>query len=225
MMMIKNVFSTTSRLGRYPNARGYATISNPLVLPPLPYDRTQLEPLINAETLDYHYGKHHAGYVNKLNTQLQGSERDLPTLIKTLKAKDPKSFNLAAQIWNHTFYWDSMKPVAAGGGKDPSGNIAIEIEKNFGNYKTFKDDFTGVAANLFGSGWAWLVKDPKTHKLSIVGTSNADCPLADGLIPLITCDVWEHAYYIQYRNERPKYIDAWWKLVNWEFANQNLAKK
>jgi len=224
--MIHKIFAQPARFGPPCIRRAaYSTIPNPIQLPPLPYDKTQLEPFISAETLDYHYGKHHAGYVTKLNSQLTGPERDLPTLIRTLKGKDPKNYNLAAQIWNHTFYWNCMKPTSAGGGKDPSGNIAAEIEKNFSNFKSFKEEFTNASNNLFGSGWTWLVKDRISGKLSIVGTSNADCPLADGLQPLITCDVWEHAYYIQYRNQRAQYIDAWWKLVNWDFANQNIAAK
>uniref|UniRef100_A0A6B2LHD2 Superoxide dismutase n=1 Tax=Arcella intermedia TaxID=1963864 RepID=A0A6B2LHD2_9EUKA len=204
--------------------RSYTTtIHNPIVLPPLPYGKTELLPHISPETLDFHYGKHHAGYVTKLNTTLTNtSERDLVKLMKLLKGTDQKNFNLAAQIWNHTFYWEGMKPVSAGGGSAPNGKIAAEIEKNFGNFKNFRDEFTTVATNLFGSGWAWLVKDPKSGKLSIVGTSNAENPITDGLIPLATCDVWEHAYYIEHRNLRPQYIEAWWKLVNWDNANKYL---
>eukprot|EP01125_Pyxidicula_operculata_P021305 TRINITY_DN8148_c0_g1_i1.p1 TRINITY_DN8148_c0_g1~~TRINITY_DN8148_c0_g1_i1.p1 ORF type:complete len:218 (-),score=47.95 TRINITY_DN8148_c0_g1_i1:36-689(-) len=215
-MLLKSV----SRV-RSVGAKSYSTISNPIVLPPLPYDRTALEPHISGETIDYHYGKHHAGYVTKINTTLTNTaERDLVKLMKSLKGTDQKNFNLAAQIWNHTFYWNSMKP---NGGGDATGKIAAEIEKNFGNYKEFKDQFTNAAINQFGSGWAWLAKDPKTGQLKIVTTSNAECPITEGLVPLVTCDVWEHAYYIQHRHLRAQYVDSWWKLINWEFANQNLT--
>jgi len=193
------------------------------VLPPLPYDKNQLEPHISSETLTFHYGKHHAGYVTKLNANLPQNNLALVPLIKDLKSKgDKKNFNLAAQIWNHTFYWDGMKP---NGGGEPTGAVAKEIEKNFGNFSNFKSEFTNTASTLFGSGWTWLAKDPKDGKLKIIGTSNAETPLTDGLIPLLTCDVWEHAYYIDARHDRAKYIEAWWKLINWEFANKNLEKK
>jgi len=180
-----------------------------------------LEPHISKETIDYHYGKHHAGYVTKLNPQLAPDDpRDVEKAMLKFKKTDQKKFNLAAQIWNHTFYWNSMKP---GGGGKPTGKVAAAIEKSFGNAKNFEDQFTTTAQNLFGSGWAWLVKD-KSGELKIVGTSNAECPLVDGQTPLITCDVWEHAYYVDRRHDRAKYIEAWWKLVNWEFANKNLEK-
>jgi len=201
--------------------RAFASGGTPIVLPPLPWDKQQLEPYISQETVNYHYGKHHAGYVTKLNANLPNNTLGIVPLIHDLKAKgDKKNFNLAAQIWNHTFYWDGMKP---GGGNDATGAVAKEIEKTWGNFKTFKDEFTTNASTLFGSGWTWLVKDPKDNKLKIVGTSNAETPLTDGQIPLLTCDVWEHAYYIDARNDRAKYIEAWWKLVNWEFANKNLS--
>jgi len=199
--------------------RGFTSGPKPIVLPPLPYDLAALAPHISQETLQYHYGKHHAGYVTKINVNLPKNDKDLVTLVKTLKDSDNKNYNLAAQIWNHTFYWEGMKP---NGGGEAKGKIAEEIEKNWGNFKNFKDEFTTQASTLFGSGWQWLVKDPKTGKLKLVGTSNADCPLNDGLVPILTCDVWEHAYYIDARHDRAKYIEAWWKLVNWEFANKNL---
>jgi Fe-Mn family superoxide dismutase len=188
-------------------------------LPKLPYEKNALEPHISAETLEFHYGKHHQGYVNKLNAALEGHEWASAGLEDIVKKADGGIFNNAAQIWNHTFYWNSLSP---NGGGEPKGAIADAINKDFGSFDKFKEEFSAKAGGLFGSGWAWLVK--KGDKLEIVQTSNAGCPLTeDGVTPLLTCDVWEHAYYIDYRNARPKYVEAWWNLVNWDFANENLG--
>jgi superoxide dismutase, Fe-Mn family len=188
-------------------------------LPSLPYSKDALSPHISAETLDFHYGKHHAGYVTKLNAAIEGTpfaEKSLEDIVKTSSGG---VFNNAAQIWNHTFYWNSLSPK---GGGEPSGKIAEAIKKDFGSFDQFKEKFTQSATTLFGSGWTWLVKD-KDGKLSIEQTTNAECPLTKGQTPILTCDVWEHAYYIDYRNARPDYVTAFWKLVNWDFANKNLG--
>jgi Fe-Mn family superoxide dismutase len=187
-------------------------------LPELPYSKDALAPHISAETLDYHYGKHHAGYVTKLNAAVDGGEWAGKSLEEIIKGASGGVFNNAAQIWNHTFYWSSLKP---GGGGAPTGAIADAINDKWGSFDKFKEEFTAKAGTLFGSGWAWLVKGDSG--LEIVQTSNAGCPLTDGVTPILTCDVWEHAYYVDYRNARPKYIDAWWSLVNWDFANANLG--
>ena len=187
-------------------------------LPPLPYAKNALEPVISRETLDYHYGKHHAGYVKKLNAALADSEH------KNMSIEDiilhlPKGniFNNAAQVWNHTFYWNCMSPD--GGGK-PRGELAKAIDKSFGSLAKFQKEFAMQAAAQFGSGWAWLVKRAN-GELTIVTTSNADNPMRQGDTPLLTCDVWEHAYYIDYRHDRPSYLEAFWKLVDWEFVSSN----
>jgi len=186
-------------------------------LPELPYSKDALAPHISAETLDYHYGKHHAAYVNKLNAAVEGSEWAGKSLEDIVKGSEGGLFNNAAQTWNHTFYWNSLKP---GGGGEPTGAIADAINEKWGSFDKFKEAFTNAAATQFGSGWAWLVKSDAG--LEIVQTSNAGCPLTDGKTPVLTCDVWEHAYYVDYRNARPKYLEAWWSLVNWDFANKNL---
>ncbi len=188
-------------------------------LPALPYAKDALEPHISAETLDYHYGKHHQGYVNKLNAALPGSDhqgQDLETIVKTASGG---MFNNAAQIWNHTFYWNCLSPS---GGGEPSGALADAINQSFGSFAACKEKFSDVAGGTFGSGWAWLVKNPD-GSLAVVSTSNADTPLTGEAKPLLTCDVWEHAYYIDYRNARPKYVDAFWHLVNWEFVSQQFS--
>ncbi len=184
-------------------------------LPDLPYSKDALAPHISAETLEFHHGKHHQTYVTNLNNLV--SEGALEDLIKTQPAGP--IFNNAAQVWNHTFYWHSMAPNAGGAPKD---KIAAAIAKDFGSFEAFKEQFSKAALGQFGSGWAWLVQD-SSGKLAIEATSNAGCPLQTGKNPILTCDVWEHAYYIDYRNARAKYIDAWWNLVNWDFANQNLS--
>jgi len=189
-------------------------------LPPLPYAEDALAPHISAETVRFHYGKHHQGYVTKLNTFVAGRPDLLNKTLEevVLTEKEAKIFNPAAQTWNHTFYWNSMSPR---GGGAPSGKINEAISASFGSVDKFKEQFTEVAAGHFGSGWAWLVQD-KEGKLKVVGTHDAATPITDGLNPIITCDVWEHAYYIDYRNERPRYINSWWSTVNWEFAEKNL---
>jgi len=196
-------------------------------LPELPYAKEALQPHISAETIDYHYGKHHLAYVNKLNELIPNTEyetMDLETIIKTSARKETNKltaasvFNNAAQVWNHTFYWHCLAP---NGGNEPTGALADVIAKTFGSFSEFQDKFTKTAISTFGSGWAWLVKD-SAGKLQITSTSNAGTPMADGQVALLTCDVWEHAYYVDYRNARPKYLEAFWNLVNWDFVNQNL---
>ena len=187
-------------------------------LPKLPYEKNALAPHISEETLEFHYGKHHAGYVTKLNAAIEGGEHANASLEDIILKGTGGVFNNAAQIWNHTFYWNSMSP---NGGGAPKGAIADAINKDFGSFEKFKEEFTAKAGTLFGSGWALLVQNG--DKLEIRGTSNAGCPLTDAVKPILTCDVWEHAYYIDYRNARPSYIDAFWNLVNWDFANKNLG--
>ncbi len=189
-------------------------------LPALPYSKDALSPHISAETLDYHHGKHHQGYVNKLNGFVEQdpslAEKSLEEIIKSSSGG---LFNNAAQVWNHSFYWNCMSPE---GGGAPEGDLAEAIKASFGSFESFKEQFSAVAAGTFGSGWAWLVKDG-SGALSILSTSNAANPMTEGFYPLMTCDVWEHAYYVDYRNARPAYIKAFWSLVNWEFVAQNWA--
>ena len=189
-------------------------------LPPLPYAKEALAPHISAETLEFHHDKHHAAYVNKLNELVAADAKwqgkSLEDIIRT--AEGPV-FNQAAQVWNHTFYWHSMAPKAGG---EPTGAIADAIKTAFGGFAEFKEKFSKAAEGQFGSGWAFLSKGAD-GKLVIDATSNAGNPMRDGKKPILTCDVWEHAYYIDYRNARPKYVASWWNLVNWEFANKNLA--
>ena len=194
-------------------------------LPPLPYSRDALAPAISEETLNFHYGKHHQAYVTNLNKLIEGTAHESAALEEIIKdaAKDSSKaglFNNAAQVWNHTFYWHSMKP---GGGGKPSGAIAGKIDADFGSYEKFAEAFKAAGGGQFGSGWAWLVL--KDGKLAIRKTPNAETPLTeDGAVPLLTMDVWEHAYYLDYQNSRPNYMQAFLdKLVNWDFANQNLA--
>ena len=188
-------------------------------LPDLPFAKEALAPHISVETLDYHYGKHHKAYVDNLNKLIPGTEFENLSLEQIIK-KAPAGgiFNNAAQIWNHTFYWNSLDPK---GGGEPSGDLSAAITKNFGSFAQFKEKFTTSATTLFGSGWAWLVKNAD-GSLAIENTSNAANPLTSGKKPLLTCDVWEHAYYIDYRNARAKYVEAFWKIVHWKFAAQNL---
>lgn len=189
-------------------------------LPPLPYPQDALAPHISAETLEYHYGKHHKTYVDKLNAALPGSEFEGKSLEQIVKSASGGMFNNAAQTWNHTFYWHCLSP---NGGGDASGAIADAIKSAFGSFADFKEKFTESAVGNFGSGWTWLVKK-SDGSVDIVNTSNAETPLTDASVtPLLTVDVWEHAYYIDYRNARPKYMDAFWALVNWEFVNKNFA--
>ncbi|OFZ23275.1 MAG: superoxide dismutase [Bdellovibrionales bacterium RIFOXYA1_FULL_36_14] len=187
-------------------------------LPQLPYSNDALSPHISPETIEYHYGKHHQTYVNNLNNLVKNSEFEKLTLEQIIMKSNGTIFNNAAQVYNHTFYWNSLTPKGGGNAK---GQILKDIEKDFGSFEKFKDEFTKTAISTFGSGWTWLVKS-KSGKLQILSTSNAGCPLTDNLKPILTCDVWEHAYYVDYRNARPKYIEAFWNLVNWDFANNNL---
>ena len=188
-------------------------------LPALPYAKDALAPHISEETLDFHYGKHHQTYVTNLNNLVPGTEFEGLSLEELVMKTSGGLFNNAAQVWNHTFYWNCLSP---NGGGAPSGDLASAINDAFGSFDAFKEEFTKCAVTTFGSGWAWLVKD-SSGKLSLVSSSNAACPLTDGLTPILTCDVWEHAYYIDYRNARPKYLEAFWNLVNWEFAAANFA--
>lgn len=188
-------------------------------LPPLPYAMDALSPHISKETLEYHYGKHHQAYVNNLN-KLVADNKEFANLSleEIIKKSSGPIFNNAAQVWNHTFYWHCLSP---NGGGEPTGRLADAINKAFGSFDKFKEQFTQTAIATFGSGWAWLVQDKQDH-LKIISTSNAGLPMTEGLTALLTCDVWEHAYYIDYRNLRPDYLSAFWKLVNWEFAAKNL---
>ena len=188
-------------------------------LPELPYAKDALAPHISAETLEYHHGKHHNAYVTKLNDMIPGTEFEDMSLEDIIRKAKGGLFNQAAQVWNHTFYWNSLSPN--GGGK-PSGDLAKAIDDSFGSFDKFKEDFIAGCAGNFGSGWGWLVK--KGDKLEIVQTDDADTPIRTGdATPLLTCDVWEHAYYIDYRNARPKYLEAFFELVNWDFAAKNFA--
>ncbi|HAZ61455.1 MAG TPA: superoxide dismutase [Fe] [Gammaproteobacteria bacterium] len=189
-------------------------------LPELPYARDALAPHISRETLDFHYGKHHAAYVANLNKLIPGTEYeglDLEAIIR--KAPAGGVFNNAAQVWNHTFYWNSLSPQ---GGGDPEGRLADLLVQHFGGIDAFRQKFTESAVGNFGSGWTWLVQR-RDGTLGIVNTGNAGSPITGEDRPLLTCDVWEHAYYIDYRNVRPDYLKAWWQLVNWRFAADALA--
>jgi Fe-Mn family superoxide dismutase len=190
-------------------------------LPPLPYDKNALAPHISAETLDYHHGKHHQTYVTNLNKLVEGKPEASKTLEDIILTSEGPVFNNAAQIWNHTFYWQSLKP---GGGGQPTGDLADAIKRDFGSLEKFAEEFTAAATTQFGSGWAWLSLN-KDKKLVVTKTGNADLPMKQGSKALLTIDVWEHAYYIDYRNARPKYIETFLKgLVNWDFALANLKK-
>lgn len=188
-------------------------------LPPLPYADNALEPTISAETISFHYGKHHQSYVTNLNNLVPGTEFENSTLEEIIMKASGGIFNNAAQIWNHTFYWNGLTP----NGKDAvSGDLAAAIDAAFDSFAEFKAKFSTSAATNFGSGWTWLVKNAD-GSLAIVNTSNAGSPLTAGQTPLLTCDVWEHAYYIDYRNARPKYVESFWGLVNWDFVAANFA--
>lgn len=189
-------------------------------LPPLPYEKNALEPHISAETLEFHYGKHHQAYVTNLNNLVKGTEFEGKSLEDIVKSSSGGIFNNAAQIWNHTFYWHSMRPTAQA--SEPKGALKDAIDKAFGSVDKFKEEFNKQAAGNFGSGWTWLVQRPD-GSLAIVNTSNAATPITGSDKPLFTADVWEHAYYIDYRNARPKYLEAFWNIVNWDFAAKNLA--
>ncbi|MGM0412227.1 MAG: superoxide dismutase [Pseudomonadota bacterium] len=189
-------------------------------LPDLPYAKDALEPHISAETLEYHHGKHHNTYVTKLNGLIPGTEFENASLEEIIqKAPAGGIFNNAAQVWNHTFYWNCMSP---NGGGEPSGALADAINAKFGSFADFKEKFAEMAVGNFGSGWTWLVKKAD-GSVEIVNTSNAGNPLRDGDTPLLTIDIWEHAYYIDYRNARPKYVENFWNLVNWDFVASNFG--
>ncbi len=188
-------------------------------LPALPYDKNALEPHISAETLEYHYGKHHQAYVTKLNELIDGTAYAGKSLEEIIKSSSGGLFNQAAQVWNHTFYWHCLAP---NGGGEPSGSLAEAINAKFGSFDRFKATFNASAVANFGSGWTWLIKT-EDGGVDIVNTSNADTPVAHGQVPLMTIDVWEHAYYIDHRNARPKYLESVWNVLNWEFVAQNFA--
>lgn len=189
-------------------------------LPALPYAKDALEPHISAETLEFHHGKHHNAYVTNLNNLVPGTEFEGKSLEDIIKSSSGGIFNNAAQIWNHTFYWNSLSP---NGGGEPTGAVADAIAKTWGSFDSFKEEFNKMAVGNFGSSWTWLVKKAD-GSLAIVNTSNAATPITEeGVTPLITVDLWEHAYYIDFRNLRPKYLEAFWALANWEFANANFA--
>lgn len=187
-------------------------------LPELPYAMTALEPHISAETLEYHYGKHHQTYVTNLNNLIEGTEHASASLEDIIKKAEGGLFNNAAQVWNHTFYWNCLSPE---GGGEPTGKLADAINSAFGSFAEFKEAFSKNAITTFGSGWGWLVKN-SDGSLALASTSNAGTPMTSGQTAILTCDVWEHAYYVDYRNARPKYVEAFWNLVNWRFAESNF---
>lgn len=189
-------------------------------LPPLPWASDALDPYISANLMGFHYGKHHQGYVTKLNAAVAGTPWADKSLEEVIKSGDKQFFNNAAQIWNHTFFWNSMRPK---GGGEPTGKLMDKIGETFGGYDKFKEEFSAKAGSLFGSGWTWLAKSG--DKLEIIQTQNADTPITEGKTPLITIDVWEHAYYLDYQNRRPDFIKAFMdNLVNWDFAAENFEK-
>jgi len=190
----------------------------PIELPPLPYDRAALQPHLSAETLDYHHGKHHRAYVDRLNELIAGSEFEELPLEEIVRRAQGGMFNQAAQVWNHNFYWQCLRPR---GGGDPGGLLAEKISQAFGDVAHLRSEFNRLAMATFGSGWTWLVQR-SDGSLAIATTSNASTPLTGEDLPLLTCDVWEHAYYIDYRNARAQYLEAFWKLVNWDFVASQL---
>jgi len=194
-------------------------------LPPLPFAKDALSPHISAETLEYHYGKHHQAYVNNLNQLVPGTKYESLSLDEIVRSSEGKIFNNAAQVWNHTFYWSCLSPNAAG---KPAGALLQRIERNFGSFEQFQKQFTETAVGLFGSGWAWLVVTAD-KKMAVGSTANQDSPLMGKAVagfegrPVIGLDVWEHAYYLHYQNRRPDYIAAWWAVVDWSAAEANYA--
>ena len=188
-------------------------------LPALPYAKDALQPHISAETLEYHYGKHHQTYVTNLNNLIKNTEFEAMSLENIILKATGGVFNNAAQVWNHTFYWHSLSP---NGGGAPTGALAAAIDAKWVSFEAFKEAFSKAAIGTFGSGWAWLVKNA-AGELEIVSTSNAATPMTSGQTALMTCDVWEHAYYVDYRNARAKYVEAFWNLVNWKFVAANFA--
>ncbi len=189
-------------------------------LPDLPYPKDGLTPYISSETLEYHHGKHHQTYVTNLNNLIKGTEFENSTLEQIVMKSSGGIFNNAAQVWNHSFYWNCMKPM---GGGEPTGALADAINRKFGSFAAFKEEFAKCAIGTFGSGWAWLVKNAD-GSVELMSTSNAATPMTAGKKALLTCDVWEHAYYIDYRNLRAKYVENFWNLVNWNFAAKNFAE-
>ena len=189
----------------------------------LPYQKTELSPYISEQTLTYHYEKHHKGYADKLNGQIEGTQHAKASLAEIVKSSDGAVFNNAAQVWNHDFYWQSLSPP--GGAQQsvrrPEGDLLKAIEKTFASFDKFKEEFAAKALSQFGSGWAWLVLS-SDGGLKTVSTANAGTPLTSGDKPLLTCDVWEHAYYLDYKNARNKYMESFWSLANWDFAQKNL---
>lgn len=187
-------------------------------LPPLPYLMDALQPHISSETLEFHYGKHHQAYVTNLNNLIKNTEFENASLEEIVKKSSGGIFNNAAQVWNHTFYWNCLKP---NGGGMPAGGLLAAINAKWGSFEKFKEEFSKSCISNFGSGWTWLVKSGDS--VDIVNTSNAGTPLTGSNKPLLTCDVWEHAYYIDYRNARAKYVEMFWNLVNWDFVTKNFA--
>lgn len=188
-------------------------------LPTLPYAKNALAPHISEETLEFHYGKHHKTYVDNLNNLVPGTEFEGQTLEEIIKTSAGGIFNNAAQVWNHTFYWHCLSP---NGGGEPTGELADAINAKFGSFENFKEEFTKTSVTTFGSGWGWLVKNA-AGELELASTIGAGNPMTDGKTPLLTCDVWEHAYYIDYRNARPAYLKAYWELVNWDYVAEQYA--
>lgn len=189
-----------------------------IAMPKLPFAENALEPFLSAETIQYHYGKHHTGYVNKLNDLIKDTEFEEMSLSAIIRGADGPIFNNAAQIFNHTFYWNCLSPSSSA----PEGKLLEKIDNDFGSLEALKEEFIKMGTGLFGSGWVWLVREPK-GKLMIKQTSNAHTPLSSNLIPIFVCDVWEHAYYIDYRNVRPDYLKEFWKHINWEVATKIYA--
>lgn len=188
-------------------------------LPKLPYALDALEPHISKETLEYHYGKHHQAYVTNLNNLIKGTEYESLSLEEIILKSTGGIFNNAAQVWNHTFYWNCMSP---NGGGEPTGKLAAAINKKFGSFDEFKKIFSQASISTFGSGWGWLVQN-KDGSIEVISTSNAGIPMQQEKTALLTCDVWEHAYYIDYRNARPNYVEKFWNLVNWDFVSANFV--
>ncbi|WP_340112912.1 superoxide dismutase [Maribellus mangrovi] len=188
-------------------------------LPKLPYANDALEPVISEKTINFHYGKHHQAYVNNVNTLVSGTEFENASLEDIIKKADGGIFNNGAQVWNHTFYFMQFNPD---GCHEPKDELKAAIESKYGSFEAFKEAFTKAAATLFGSGWAWLVVN-KSNDLEIVQTSNAGNPMRDGMKPILTCDVWEHAYYLDKQNARPKYIEDFWKIVDWKVVSERFA--
>lgn len=188
-------------------------------LPPLPFDKGALAPHISEKTVEFHYEKHHQGYVNKVNGLIPGTPFEEASLEEIIAKADGGIFNNGAQVWNHTFYWNSLSPN--GGGK-PQGNLIEAIDRDFGSFEAFKEQFSNACATLFGSGWVWLSLD-KENKLQITQESNAGNPLRSGMKPILVCDVWEHAFYLDRQNRKPEYIDGFWQLVNWKIVAERMA--